>query len=229
VDSAAAADGARTRGFCCVDVDPTGLRLLGLSTGGKLHIYDLLRPQLGPTQTLQGHSSDTFYVKAAFSPDGRFVASGSSDKLGYVWDTRQPHATPARLVGHQGEVTCVDFCRARAGPHARALASCSDDATVRVWGGETAVEGRTFITPPRGPHGARALGGARPPPADATAAAAPAALASAARTARAPPQPLARVRTIQDFWGADATAAASPQSHRNDIWEVPARTLGRRE
>ena len=40
-----------------------------------------------------------------------------------------PEAGPYELAGHEGEVTCVDWCR----QDMAHLASVADDATVRVW------------------------------------------------------------------------------------------------
>lgn len=71
----------------------------------------------------------TFYVKARFSHDGRFILSGSSDGHVYIWEVDRPAIPPLYLEGHAAEVTGVDWhpvdlCQ---------VASCSDDGTVRVW------------------------------------------------------------------------------------------------
>ena len=43
--------------------------------------------QLSPTVTrLSGVAIDSFYVKAAFSPDGRFIVSGSSDNYVHLFE-----------------------------------------------------------------------------------------------------------------------------------------------
>ncbi|KAF1788669.1 G-protein beta WD-40 repeat [Phytophthora cactorum] len=96
-----------------------------------------------------GHQASSFYCKAAFSPEGDFIAGSSADDLVYVWDARvsssydgtlssglgvQQRAPCFALKGHTNEVNGVawssqDFTQ---------LASCSDDGTVRCWqvGGE---------------------------------------------------------------------------------------------
>ena len=53
----------------------------------------------------EGHRVDTFYIKACFSPDGRFVLGGSSNDTAYVWDVSRPAAPAVALHGHRGEVT----------------------------------------------------------------------------------------------------------------------------
>ena len=53
--------------------------------------------------------------------------------LGLTWvealQVDDPDAGPFELQGHEGEVTCVDWCR----QDMAHLASVADDATVRVW------------------------------------------------------------------------------------------------
>jgi len=73
-------------------------------------------------------SSEPFNVHPSFSPEGRFVASGSEDGAIFVWH---------RLLGHRLYVSsphlvlvnCVVWCPTRPG----AIATCSDDGTVAIW------------------------------------------------------------------------------------------------
>jgi hypothetical protein len=37
-------------------------------------------------QSYRGHSCNTFYVKAGFSSDDRYVISGSTDSKAYIWE-----------------------------------------------------------------------------------------------------------------------------------------------
>lgn len=57
-----------------------------------------------------GHQNCTYYVKTCLSPDGRYIASGSSDELAYIWRTNKPGTPIVQLSGHTEEVTCIAWC-----------------------------------------------------------------------------------------------------------------------
>jgi WD40 repeat protein len=64
----------------------------------------------------------------AFSPDGEWLASGSSDQTIRLWEINDPGAEPVVLSGHDSSVWSVAFS-----PDGEWLASGSDDRTIRLW------------------------------------------------------------------------------------------------
>lgn len=76
-------------------------------------------------KTLEGHYGRVTSV--AFSPDGKLVASGSTDERVKVWNTITG-AIHKTLEGHSRWVTSVAFS-----PDSKFVASGSRDSTVNVW------------------------------------------------------------------------------------------------
>ena len=72
-------------------------------------------------QTLICHTDAGFY-SIAWSPDSRYIASGSDDKTLRIWD-----ATTVKL-DHTNWVNAVSWS-----PDSTMLLSCSDDKTIKIW------------------------------------------------------------------------------------------------
>ena len=63
----------------------------------------------------------------AYSPDGKTLVAGSSDKMVRIWDIESGECL-TKLVGHTGTVNSVVYS-----PDGQTLATGSDDNTVRIW------------------------------------------------------------------------------------------------
>jgi WD40 repeat protein len=87
-------------------------------------------------QTLEGHLSSVWAV--AFSPNGKELASGSSDKTIRIWDVATG-ATLQTLEGHSDYVWAVAFS-----PNGKQLASGSSDTTIRIWDAATGATLQTL-------------------------------------------------------------------------------------
>ena len=86
--------------------------------------------------------TNSFYVRAALSPCGRWLANGSSaDGRVFLFDVSSAgrwasgSARAVVLRGQKGEVGALDWAQDM-------LATCADDATVRVWRPDVAVHRR---------------------------------------------------------------------------------------
>jgi len=123
----------RRHGISSLAFDSTGSRLLVSSLDNRLYLYEGIQaawPWTRPSRAFSGHiCAGSFYIQAGFSPDGRHVVSGSKDGNVYVWEADGSGTPLVVLRGHTKEACSVAWSCNDLGT----LASCSDDATVKVW------------------------------------------------------------------------------------------------
>ncbi|WP_020474114.1 WD40 repeat domain-containing protein [Zavarzinella formosa] len=84
-------------------------------------------PGHGKPTPLEGHSSNV--IALAATPDGKFLATGSTDKTIRLWDLTGVVPRVVRVFhGHSEEVTTLAFS-----PDGKTLASGSKDQSLRFW------------------------------------------------------------------------------------------------
>jgi WD40 repeat protein len=75
---------------------------------------------------LRGHKD--FIGDMAFSPDGMWLATGSTDHIVRLWNAADRFSGPRVLAGHEGPIFALAFSHDN-----RLLATASEDKTVRLW------------------------------------------------------------------------------------------------
>ncbi|KAH5565877.1 hypothetical protein HBI24_238250 [Parastagonospora nodorum] len=94
-----------------------------------------------PTLILRGHKKPISIIR--FSPDGRYIASGSSDCTIKLWNSTTG-ALEHSLEGHLAGISALTWS-----PDSRILASGSDDKSIRLWDTQ---KGLAHPTPLLGHH-----------------------------------------------------------------------------
>lgn len=116
-------------GDTVVQCDACGARLGTLAEAGRR----VERPiELALAASLEGHTGEVW--SAAFSPDGRYIASGSIDRSVRLWEV-ETRCLRLTLVGHTEGVRAVAFS-----PDSQSLATAAPDRTVRLWDVPTGKE-----------------------------------------------------------------------------------------
>jgi WD40 repeat protein len=103
-----------------------GLRLPEAEEALRAAMRDPLGLRLSGTPSQVGHSEDV--TELGFSPDGRWLATGSADNTTLLWDMENLGADPHRLAGHSDDVVALAFS-----PDGRWLATGSLDSTAMLW------------------------------------------------------------------------------------------------
>ena len=103
---------------------------------GQVKLWDVASGQ--EIGALKGHGKGVTQV--AFSRDGRFLASSSSDNTIKIWDVAARRELRT-LTGHTTNIDSMDFS-----PDGRLLASASDDGATFLWDANTGEHLLTLIS-----------------------------------------------------------------------------------
>uniref|UniRef100_A0A2K5DU98 Notchless protein homolog 1 n=1 Tax=Aotus nancymaae TaxID=37293 RepID=A0A2K5DU98_AOTNA len=83
------------------------------------------------TSSLEGHSEAV--ISVAFSPTGKYLASGSGDTTILLWDPSTGKQVGRTLTGHSKWITGLSWEPLHVNPECRYVASSSKDGSVRIW------------------------------------------------------------------------------------------------
>uniref|UniRef100_A0A8C5T4J1 Notchless protein homolog 1 n=1 Tax=Malurus cyaneus samueli TaxID=2593467 RepID=A0A8C5T4J1_9PASS len=83
------------------------------------------------TSSLEGHTEAV--ISVAFSPTGKYLASGSGDTTIFLWDPATGSQIGRVLSGHSKWITCLCWEPLHINPECRYLASASKDGSIRIW------------------------------------------------------------------------------------------------
>ncbi|HEV3256611.1 MAG TPA: serine/threonine-protein kinase, partial [Gemmataceae bacterium] len=92
--------------------------------GGELKVWNVATGRLVHDLAGHGHSG---VLSVAYSPDGKYLASGSTALAAKVWDAANGQEL-FRLEGHANQINGLSFS-----PDSGRLATASADQTVKVW------------------------------------------------------------------------------------------------
>lgn len=124
----------RYRGISAIAKDPTSSRFVVSYIDNHMAMFDsnnvsstFLNTQPIRHFVSREYDTSSYYIKPCFSPDGNYVACGSTNGRVFIWDVDHPMVAPTCLFVHDGGVSSVHWSRNNT------LVTCSDDLTTRVW------------------------------------------------------------------------------------------------
>jgi WD40 repeat protein len=116
-------------------------RLLAVNQGKDVGLYDVATGSL--LRSFSGHQ--TFITSVAFSPDGRFLLTGSQDKTARLWDV-ESGASLRQFTGHKGGGISPEWgdIMVAFSPDGKFILTGSEDKTARLWDAKTGAVVRQF-------------------------------------------------------------------------------------
>lgn len=109
-----------------LSISPNGKMMSSLTANDTLNIYSL--DGEWRYHSYQWPKIGAFFGRACFSPDSRYIATGSSGGALYCFSLFR-NKPPVALLAHIAPSTCIEWCR----DLFDVILSCSDDKTVQLW------------------------------------------------------------------------------------------------
>jgi WD40 repeat protein len=113
----------------CLAFDADGKRLAVGDAGGTLRLFEKAETRAPVLKAALPAHQDGPVWAAAFSPDGKALATGGRDKVLKIWDLTKPKPVAAALAGHEDGLRAVAF----APDGARLFTAGGGDEQLRVW------------------------------------------------------------------------------------------------
>jgi WD40 repeat protein/serine/threonine protein kinase len=107
---------------------------------GKQGALGVLDAATGAERRLVGHDPVATVNRAAWSPDGRFIASGSDDTTARIWDVAS--GQPIAVLAHPSRVMCTSWS-----PDGARVATAGWEGGLRVWNAATGTLEREVTDP----------------------------------------------------------------------------------
>jgi WD40 repeat protein len=116
-------------------------RIFAVNIGKDVHLFDVTTGNL--LRSFSGHQN--FITSVAFSPDGRFLLTGSQDKTARLWDV-ETGTSLRQFTGHKGGGISPDWgdIAVAFSPDGKYILTGSEDKTARLWDAKTGAVAREF-------------------------------------------------------------------------------------
>ena len=109
-----------------LSISPNKKMMAALSLNNTLNIYSL--DGYWRYVSKQWPKIGAYYSRTSFSPDSRYLITGSSSGAVCMFSV-QLDKSPTLLLGHTAPATCVEWCN----DVFEIIMSCSDDKTIQLW------------------------------------------------------------------------------------------------
>lgn len=97
-----------------------------LAVGYSDHFIRVFDPSLKLKKEWKAHANSVFTLR--YTPDGKFLISGSRDARLKVWDAETEYRQAEEVVAHMYAINHLDFS-----PDGKHFVTCSMDKSIKVW------------------------------------------------------------------------------------------------